>query len=64
MFACICHAVTEDRVALAAADGVRDVGDLGEITGAGTGCGSCLDRLSDLLDEGRSLCALAGLRSA
>lgn len=52
MFACICHAVSESEVRGLVADGVDDVDLLGEITGAGTGCGSCLVRLDALVAAG------------
>ena len=51
MYACICAAVTDATVHSAICRGVRTVGDLGDRTGAGTGCGSCQDHLCDMLER-------------
>lgn len=48
---CSCHAVTKDRVLGAIADGCADVGAIKECTRAGTGCGSCVPLLKQLLAE-------------
>jgi bacterioferritin-associated ferredoxin len=54
VYACICFAVTESEVCHAAAqhqvhgDAVDHVSD---VTHAGTGCGSCVERLRDLVAE-------------
>jgi len=49
MFACICAAVTEAEVRGSVRDGARCVDTIGDACGAGTGCGSCHDRLRTLL---------------
>jgi bacterioferritin-associated ferredoxin len=51
MYVCLCHAVTEDEVLEAVAAGAHTEDGVGEITYAGTGCGGCLERLGELLDE-------------
>jgi len=51
MYVCLCHAVTEDEVLDAVAVGASTEDEVGEITHAGTGCGGCLERLGELLDE-------------
>lgn len=51
MYICICNAVTDDEIREAALDGCTSMSELGARTGAGTGCGSCVDSASQLLDE-------------
>lgn len=51
MYVCICHAVSEASIVLEIAAGAQCEADIHERTMAGTGCGSCIDRISDLLDE-------------
>jgi bacterioferritin-associated ferredoxin len=57
VYACLCHAVTEDDVRAAVAAGHRCVESVAAATGASTGCGGCTDRLCALVD-------LAGRTSA
>ena len=45
MFACICFAVTDDELDAAIEAGARTEEEVGDACGAGTGCGSCLDRI-------------------
>ncbi|MGY1747406.1 (2Fe-2S)-binding protein [Blastococcus sp. SYSU D00695] len=47
MFVCICHAVTETELAQVIDAGARTEEAVGDACGAGTGCGSCLDRICD-----------------
>jgi bacterioferritin-associated ferredoxin len=49
MYVCICYAVTEREVAEHVAAGARDQEALGAACGAGTGCGSCEQRIDLLL---------------
>ncbi len=49
MFACICFGVTENEVKAEIALGARTEEEIGERCGAGTGCGTCLDRVRTLL---------------
>jgi bacterioferritin-associated ferredoxin len=51
MYVCICHAVTEAEIVAEISAGAQCEADVHERTRAGTGCGSCVDRISDLLDE-------------
>lgn len=46
MYVCLCHAVTESDLVDAIAQGADSVSALQTLTGAGTGCGSCLDELA------------------
>ena len=50
MFVCICRAVTEAEVRGCIAAGACTVEDVSDRCEAGTGCGSCLDKIAALLD--------------
>jgi bacterioferritin-associated ferredoxin len=49
VYACICLAVPMADVLACIDDGAHDEETVGKITGAGTGCGGCLDRICELL---------------
>jgi nitrite reductase (NADH) large subunit len=49
---CSCHAVSKDDISTAIAGGCSDVAGLKSCTKAGTGCGSCVPLLKQLLVEG------------
>ena len=51
MYVCICARVRECEVRTAIVGGARCEDSVGTACGAGTGCGSCLDRICDLIDE-------------
>jgi bacterioferritin-associated ferredoxin len=51
MYVCICSRVREREVRTAIRCGARDEEAVGDACGAGTGCGSCLDRICELIDE-------------
>lgn len=58
---CSCHAVTKDAIDSAIAGGCSDVGCLKSCTKAGTGCGSCVPLLKQLLtaagvQQSKALC--------
>jgi bacterioferritin-associated ferredoxin len=59
VFACICHAVTDDEVAAAVSMGAATVEAVGNTAGAGTGCGTCQDHLEGLIGEICRTCPLA-----
>jgi nitrite reductase (NADH) large subunit len=48
---CSCHAVTKNQIVAAVSDGCADVPSLKSCTKAGTGCGSCVPLLKQLLAE-------------
>lgn len=50
MYACICAAVTTTQVQECARSGALTVEDIGDRCGAGTGCGTCVERLAGLLE--------------
>jgi bacterioferritin-associated ferredoxin len=60
MYACICRAVSTTSVEYAVLGGAASVEQVGEATGAGTGCGSCHDVLGAVID--RIGCPLMALR--
>jgi bacterioferritin-associated ferredoxin len=49
MYVCICWAVTEAQVRTSIADGASTVEDVGDSCAAGTGCGSCQERIAGML---------------
>ncbi|SDE50107.1 (2Fe-2S)-binding protein [Pseudonocardia oroxyli] len=49
MYVCICYAVTDVELRDHIGQGARTVDEIGDACGAGTGCGTCLDRLDVLL---------------
>lgn len=68
MYACICHAVTDGELNSHIADGARSEREIGARCGAGTGCGSCLERICERLraadpTHGCDVAAVAALAS-
>ena len=61
MFVCICAAVPDAEIRSCVAGGARTIEEVGDACGAGTGCGSCLDRICDRI---RAVDPLHGLRVA
>lgn len=51
MYVCICARVREGDVRTAIRCGARSEENVADVCGAGTGCGTCLDRICDLIDE-------------
>ncbi|GAA2517511.1 (2Fe-2S)-binding protein [Pilimelia columellifera] len=51
MYVCICERVRECEVRRVIRRGARTEDHVGDACGAGTGCGACLDRVADILDE-------------
>jgi bacterioferritin-associated ferredoxin len=51
MYVCICERVREREVRIAIRRGARTEESVGEACGAGTGCGGCLERICDLIEE-------------
>ena len=49
MYVCICARVRENEVRAAIDGGARDEFDVAEACGAGTGCGTCRERIGALL---------------
>ncbi|SDJ36489.1 BFD-like [2Fe-2S] binding domain-containing protein [Frankineae bacterium MT45] len=64
LFACICHAVTEDQIGHAIDSGAGSIEAVGLQTGAGTGCGTCHDRIDELIELRCGSCPLAALQVA
>lgn len=60
MYVCICHAVTEEEILDVVDAGAYTEIDVSDMTAAGTGCGSCLPRIGELI-EGSLACPLRGL---
>jgi bacterioferritin-associated ferredoxin len=51
MYVCICARVRDCELRAVVRDGAHSEEAVGEVCGAGTGCGCCLDRICDLIDE-------------
>jgi bacterioferritin-associated ferredoxin len=51
VYVCICERVRECEVRTAIRCGARTEEAVGEACGAGRNCGTCLDRISDVIDE-------------
>ena len=51
MYVCICARVREREVRTAIRCGARTEETVAEACGAGTGCGTCRDRICDLITE-------------
>jgi bacterioferritin-associated ferredoxin len=49
MFVCICAAVPDAEIRSCVARGARTVEEVGDACGAGTGCGTCHDRIDAFL---------------
>jgi bacterioferritin-associated ferredoxin len=58
MYVCICTRAREHEVRTAIRAGARSEESVGDACGAGTGCGSCLDRICDLIDDETRAAAL------
>lgn len=61
MYVCMCFAVCDREIRSCASHGARTVEDIGEATGAGTGCGSCHEHIDALLSSVHAPAALAEL---
>jgi bacterioferritin-associated ferredoxin len=64
VFACICRAVTSDRVSTAIDNGAATVEAVSSATGACTGCGTCRDRIENMIGERARPCPLKALQDA
>jgi bacterioferritin-associated ferredoxin len=58
VFACICHAVSDRQVVEAVDAGATTVQALGDVTRAGTSCGTCHDTLEELITTRCGECPL------
>jgi len=53
MYACVCFCITEEEIQDEITAGARTEEEIGERCGAGTSCGTCVERLGCLIDEAR-----------
>lgn len=51
MYACICHAVHENEVRDSISAGAHTEEAIGEACDAGTSCGTCHERLVDMIES-------------
>ena len=54
MYVCICNAVTDKDIRRAAAGGADTLYELQDRLGVATGCGSCADHASEVLNQATS----------
>ena len=59
MYVCLCKAVTQRAVSRAIASGASSVEAVGQVTGAGTDCGSCRHKIAKALRGGDGDCGSA-----
>jgi len=59
VYVCICHRVEEREVHQCIQSGARTEEAVGDACEAGTGCGTCLDRIAGMLEEYYGAPALA-----
>ena len=55
MFVCICARVRESEIREVVHAGAKTEDSVGDACGAGTGCGTCLDRIAEILESSVSL---------
>jgi bacterioferritin-associated ferredoxin len=53
MYACVCFCITEEEIHDEISAGAGTEEELGERCGAGTSCGTCVERLGCLIEEAR-----------
>jgi bacterioferritin-associated ferredoxin len=51
VYVCICSRVRESEVRRVVREGSETEDAVGDACGAGTGCGTCLDRICEIIDE-------------
>ncbi len=61
MYVCMCFAVCDREIRSCAARGARTVEEIGDATGAGTGCGTCREHIDTLLAATHAPASLAEL---
>lgn len=59
MFVCQCHAVTDRQVTAAVAEGCVTLSSVARATGAGSGCGRCIDTLRRMVCQSCPMAANA-----
>jgi bacterioferritin-associated ferredoxin len=55
VFVCICARVRESEIHEVVRAGAQTEDSVGDACGAGTGCGTCLDRIAEILESSVSL---------
>jgi bacterioferritin-associated ferredoxin len=55
VYVCICARVRESEIREAVRGGAASEDSVGDACGAGTGCGTCLDRIAEILESSVSL---------
>ncbi len=55
MYVCICARVRESEIREVVRAGAKTEDSVSDACGAGTGCGTCLDRIAEILESSVSL---------
>ena len=55
MFVCICARVRESEIREVVRAGAATEDSVGDACGAGSGCGTCLDRIAEIIESSVSL---------
>jgi bacterioferritin-associated ferredoxin len=55
VYVCICARIRESEIQEVVRAGAQTEDSVGEVCGAGTGCGTCLDRIAEILESSVSL---------
>ncbi len=55
MIVCLCAAVSDKEIRILYKNGAKDLEKIGQICGAGTGCGSCKEDIRKILREEKAL---------
>ncbi|HEX2877572.1 MAG TPA: (2Fe-2S)-binding protein [Polyangiaceae bacterium] len=53
MIVCHCHGVTDREIRACVQQGARSCGDVGDVCGAGTGCGGCASLVAEVVSGER-----------
>lgn len=51
MYVCVCNAITDSDIRTAVDSGVRNMKQLGNVTGCGSSCGCCKEMAVGVLDQ-------------
>lgn len=64
MYVCLCKVASDKDVKAAIDDGARTVDQVGEVCGAGTGCGACRPMIHEMLEASGLSCSRESGRCA
>lgn len=56
MIVCLCRAVSDTEVGHAIAEGARSVREIARRCRAGTGCGTCVPMIAEMIEDAKNGC--------